>query len=205
MDRTMVVEGEGVYEARPDSARFECTLQGRYPEYAEAVEHSTGCVAPLREAVEAAGFPADSLLTVGVTVRPVYDSRREGDDYISEFAGYEYVHRLRIDVPCDNVTVGKLMTSLQPTGVQFSMSYRLKNNTEALSKARSLAVMDAQLKAEKLAEDAGVRLGDLVTITYSSGSAGPEYRTLSARANMPDMVPESIAFTDSVELTWEFY
>ena len=202
MERIITVEGQGTCESAPDAVCFECSMSGRDGDHAEAVRMSAECASPLREALVSAGFPADSLKTVSVSVRPVYENVREDDAYRTEFAGFEYDHRLRLEVPSDGQEVGRVMDAMLSTGVQFSMSYRLADPSVAEESARRGAVEDAKAKAMQLASAAGVRLGEIVSISYGSGGDAPPFRTMAMRANAPDMVPESITVTDSVTVSW---
>ena len=202
MDRIITVEGEGTYEAAPDSVRFECLLSGRRDTQKEAVEAAADSAVPLRKALMDAGFQADALKTVSVSARPYYENVRDGDAVNTVFAGFEYDHRLRFDADCDNATVGKVMDAMVSADVQFSMSYRLSDTSDAMRLARDDAVRDATLKAEQLAKAADVRLGKIMSITYGQSEGAPAFRTMSLRSGAPDMVPENITFSDRVTVCW---
>ena len=201
-DRLITVDGQGVCEVPPDSVRFECSLGGRCQDHAEAVRKSMDCAIPLREAVVRAGFPEDVLKTVSVSVRPYYENIRDGDEYHTEFAGFEYDHRLRIDADSDNGTVGRVMDAMVSADVQYNMTYRLRDSAAAEEEARRRAVKDARVKAEQLASAADVRLGKMMSIVYTSQGETAAYRTMAVRANAPDLIPENIRVSDSVTVSW---
>ena len=137
-----------------------------------------------------------------MSVRPYYENVREDDVYHTEFAGFEYDHRLRIDTDPDNGTVGRVMDAMVSADVQYTMTYRLKNSEAAEKEARCRAVKDARIKAEQLADAAGVRLGKMMGITYTSQGEAVPYHVMSARVNVPDVVPENIRVSDSVTVSW---
>lgn len=201
-DRLVTVEGVGVCDVPPDSVRFECSLDGRCQDHAEAVRRSSECAVPLRDAIVRAGFPADILKTVSVSVRPYYENVHEGDVYHTEFAGFEYDHRLRIDTDSDNGTIGRVMDAMVSADVQYNMTYRLRDSAAAEAEARCRAVKDARVKAEQLASAGGVRLGKMMRIVYASQEEAAPYRTMSIRANAPDIVPENIRVSDTVTVSW---
>ena len=159
---------------------------------------------PLSRALADAGFDGRDLKTVSVSVRPAYDNIQKDGVYRTVFAGFEYDHRLRMEMPSDNETVGRAMDAMLLESVQFSMSYHLRDSEAAERSAMSDAVRDAASKARQLAEDAGVSLGDIVSIQYGRSDESPRmFRAVATNAGGPDLVPESISFRDSVTVTWQ--
>ena len=73
--------------------------------------------------------------------------------------------------------LGKILDTAVRNGANniYGVDFDVQDKSEAQSTARELAVQSAQAQAQELAQDAGVELGDLISITSSSSSATPFY------------------------------
>ena len=188
MDRTIIVTGEGHSSVAPDAVVISGEFTGTYKEYADAVNASASALTSLRKAIGDAGFDMDDLRTTRLCVDPVYRS----ENGVQRFHGYQFVHGITITEDADRDGLGRLLR----------VSYTVRDPTEAQSAARAAAVKDAKHKAKELATAAGVRLGDLVSVSYRS-----ESRTGRPMARMAmmmvDAVPEDETFSDTVTMEWE--
>lgn len=200
MDRTIIVTGEGHLSVAPDAVVISGEFTGTYKEYADAVNASASALTSLRKAIGDAGFDMDDLRTTRLSVDPVYRS----ENGVQRFHGYQFVHGITITEDADRDGLGRLLEAMVSCdgAPEFRVSYTVRDPTEAQSAARAAAVKDAKHKAKELATAAGVRLGDLVSVSYRS-----ESRTGRPMARMAmmmvDAVPEDETFSDTVTMEWE--
>lgn len=66
--RTIRVTGKGNLQVKPDTIRLMITLNGAYPEYAEAINRSTAETEALSELLLEAGFKHSAMKTVSFDV-----------------------------------------------------------------------------------------------------------------------------------------
>lgn len=201
MDKTITVVGSGIAYARPDAAVIEGDIVGTVGDYESAVKAAAEALTSLRKAIGDAGFDMDDLKTTCFSVDTLYNMENNR----REFAGYSYRHGISIMTEADGDSLGKLLKAMTSCGdaPEFRVSYIVKDPTEPLAAARQAAVKDAKHRARELAEAAGVRIGDLVSIQYESvrGTVAPRGRMFAAM-NV-NAVPRDAEFHDSVTVCWQ--
>ncbi len=215
---TIRVTGRGMLKLRPDLTRLTLTLQGREPEYADALRRSAEDTRTLRGALEGLGFAADALKTLFFNVDAAYESYRdERGDYRNRLVGYEFRHTLKLDFPSDNERLGRTLYALAHSSVQaeVNISYTLSDPEAAKNALLERAVRDARAKAEVLSAAAQRRLGGLLSVDYSWGEVNvavqPMRKLAAAEACCDsaanrfdlDMEPDDVDLSDSVTLVRE--
>lgn len=215
MDRTMRITGTGQLAVQPDTIQLLLTLTGEHQVYSEALASSAGAVKDLKEALAKADFEPRDLKTSHLSVNSKYESIQDPPGhYIQRFVGFEYDHRLKLEIPRDNELLGKALTAFLQSGaaVEFQIVYTVKDPLEATSRLLENAVKDANLKAAKLADAAGVRLVKIIGITYPLEEIPLRQEVMrSARfadaigyaAVNPEIEPDEINLKESVVITWE--
>lgn len=186
LDRVIAVVGEGTASVTPDLAIVQAgvTTQGKTAR--EASEANNIAMSNVLAALRANGIAERDTQTSHFSIRPVHDSRREGDNRI---VGFQASNQLAVTVRA----LAKIATVLdqmiaaganQVSGIDFTVSQR----STLLDNARTQAVADARRRAELLARASGVRLGPAVVISEHSGSPVPLER-LAMRAAPAAAVP----------------
>lgn len=202
MDKTITVVGTGISHAEPDAAVVNGEITGTVGDYSEAVGASAEALTSLRKSIGDAGFDMDDLRTTSFSVDTVYRSGPSGEP---EFIGYRYMHGISITTEANGETLGRLLQAMIASegAPEFRVSYIVRDPSEPMKQARAAAVKDAKHRVRELATAAGVRLGDIVSISYSSqvGSPAPGARIMAAMA--VDAVPRDMEFRDSVTMQWE--
>lgn len=91
--------------------------------------------------------------------------------------------------------LGEIMGAVVEAGANsiFGIQFDVSDKTQALSEARRAAIDDAQLKAEELAQAAGVALGEIQTINEIGGIPNPVFEGQGGAGFDPEteQVPES--------------
>ncbi|MFT0898950.1 SIMPL domain-containing protein [Candidatus Methanoprimaticola sp. MG2] len=202
MERTVKVTGTGVSYAKPDQARIRGSIQGKRQVYADAVRAAADSVTALKKAIGDAGFDMDSLKTTRFSVHSEYRQEERDGVRVTVFDGFSFNHGISISTDAYDGSLGKLMEAMTSCddAPQFGVEYYVSDSSDAMESARVMAVKDARHKAKSLASAAGVRLGQLVSISY--GEQPSHGGVMLCRSMANDITPEDEEFTDSVTMEW---
>jgi len=213
--RIVRVTGRGRLTLRPDTTRITITLEGTYPEYGEALGRSAEDTETLKEMLSEFGLRRADVKTLRFQVHEEYESVEENGVYRQRFAGYKFVHAVKVEFPSDNERLGRILYALANGKLhpEFRISYTVADPEAAKNELLRCAVADARAKAETLASAAGVALGNIRRIDYSWGEPDLEVRPVNGlrMAKMSrdeaacdlDLEPDDIEVNDTVTVLWE--
>ena len=212
--KTIKVTGKGQISVKPDLTRITLTLEEKYPEYGDAVSHSSSDTEKLKEILSEEGFEKEDLKTLSFDIDTEYESVSENGIYRQKLIGYRYRHVLKVDFPSDTKRLGKILYTLAhaPVTPEIRISYTVRDREAAKNCLLGKAVEDAKQKAELLAKAAGVGLGEILNIHYSWTEPDFEVRPMSralmgvngamAKASGYDLnlEPDDLELSDTVTL-----
>lgn len=215
--RTIRVTGRGVLKVPPDTTRLTITLNGVYPDYAGALQHSAEDTERLKDTLETLGFPRKDLKTLSFNVDMSYESYQDKKgNYKKRFQGYEFSHVMKLEFGNDNALLGKTLSALANSDLkpEFRISYTVKDAEAVKNELLEKAVRDAKAKAEALTRAAGVSLGEIQSVDYSWGKLDIEFRPVSvplpsqapnerARGIAMNIQPDDVEVSDVVTVIWE--
>ena len=219
--RTIRVTGKGRLKVSPDTTRITISLEGIWPEYGEALRHSSQDTERLKDLLSVFGFARSDLKTLNFNVETEYESYEDRGTYKQRFIGYRFTHMMKVEFPSDNDRLGKVLYALAncPVKPEFRLSYTVSDPEAAKNDLLGKAVTDAKEKASVMTQAAGVTLKDIQSIDYSWGEIDFEYRPMNrmlmadeylARpmvAESPsydmDIEPDDIEVSDTVTVLWE--
>jgi len=189
VNRRITVVGEGTANLVPDLAVIQTgvTTQGKTAR--EASEANSTIMAKVLAALKDSGIVERDMQTVNLSIRPVYEQRRDGDNRITGFQASNQV-RVRVRPIARLASVLDQMIAAganEMSGIHFAVSER----TRLLDSARTDAVADAKRKAELFARAANVRLGRAVAIVEEGNPPVPMER-LAMRAAPGASVPVAV-------------
>ncbi len=215
--RQISVTGYGTASAEPDMANIAFGVDITAYSAVEAVEEASE---RMRGAIAAAGrFGVDEedISTTSYSIWTEY----EYDDYnyvytdvllyhVSDYANLE-LH--------DPDRVGQVIAAVVEGGANYisSVYFTLEDRSGLYREARSRAVADARERAEQLALETGVALGEPTMISeysydYYDPYYGYDYGYMSASMSMgeggggmaaPSIMPSSLTVQTSVTISWE--
>lgn len=177
---TISVQGQGKVQAMPDIASLSFGVQtGRQPTADAAMKILTQKMTKIIDAVKAAGVEEKDLNTQYLSLNPSYDWQdgRQVD------RGFEANQSLVVKVR-DLAKITEVLDAAVKAGANQagSVSFTIDDPELLQAQAREEAIADAKQKAEKLAADLGVSLGDLQGFWEDQGS----YPMYMERAVMMD-------------------
>ncbi|TCL10052.1 hypothetical protein BXY66_2120 [Shimia isoporae] len=202
-ERTITVVGEGIAAEMPDQAVITVGVSHRSASAQMAMENVGDVVGNMIEALTKDGIEARDIQTSNLGLHPVYNRNRDGDER-PLLLGFNASNSLTIKLR-DIKGVGEVLGTLVENGANDigGISFGLRDPQLAMSLARKEAIGDARAKAELYAEAAGVKLGQVVTISeVRQGSPRPEMMR-AAMADAVPIAPGEVSLTARVTMVFE--
>ena len=168
--KTIRVTGKGKIKVHPDMTRITMTLEGLWPQYGDALKHSSEDTETLKNLLEPFGFERKDLKTLNFSVDPEYEGYQEKNVYKQRLIGYRFRHMMKVEFDSDNERLGKVLYALannKAVTPEFRISYTVKDPEASKNLLLAAAVKDSKCKAKVLSEAAGVVLKELQSIDYS--------------------------------------
>jgi uncharacterized protein len=186
--RSISVSGQGEASAAPDMATINAGVQTLAPTVEQATRENQAAVAKVLQALETHGIAAKDMQTADYGIWPEqrYDARGNGEATIT---GYRVNNSVKVTVR-DIARVGEVLGAVTTAGANAvnGVSFGLADDSALEVRARALAMADARARAEDLAKLAGVELGEVLTLSTSTGSGYPR-PMVSMRMEAADAAP----------------
>ncbi|KAF0109351.1 MAG: hypothetical protein FD146_395 [Anaerolineaceae bacterium] len=203
--RTITVTGTGMVTLTPDIAYVSIGVHSQEESAAAALDDNSAKAAAVIAAVKGFGVEDRDIQTTNFSIypQPVYDAdyNQIGVTYAVDNTVYVTVRDLEI--------LGGLLDASVRAGANTigSISFDVADKSDALTQARLAAVAEARKQADELVSAAGVRLGDVQTISYYDYTPSPVYYdTRAMSANAAPSVPVeagSMQITTTVTIVYE--
>lgn len=216
MPRTITVKGTGKVITPVDFVEISMSIKHTDADYAKACELTDSVYLKLKNTISRNGFDESSLKTTSYSVHAEYSGCHNAEGkYIKEFVGFNCTHSLKLSFTFSNERLSKavhaLLTSLEAPeiDIRFTVENKEKLKDEILRSAASAA----RGNALSLCEASNVKLGNLISITYSDDEINV-YSATSSRfmANSSDgaiacasleVSPDDVVTKDTVTFVWE--
>lgn len=173
----IMVSGEGSSEVAPDMAVLQLTVMREAETARAALDANSVAMAQVLTAMQQQGVEKRDLQTSNFSIQPRYHHPRtqsSGERKPPQITGYVVRNSLSVRVR-DISRVGEILDQSVTLGVNEGGQIRFTNAdpAEVIKQARIAAVSDAREKASTLAGAAGVKLGDVMSISEQSFRPGP--------------------------------
>lgn len=195
--RQIAVSGTGKVTAQPDQATISIGVQMTAPTLGEATQQANSIMTKVLDAIKAQGIDAKEIQTSNYSVIPL-TSYKEGE--ASKVTGYQVSNIVNVTVKkIDNV--GKVLDAGMGAGANYlgGVSFGIADPSSYQNDARTAAVKDATQVAQTLATAAGVKLGNVVSIT--EGTANVPLPIFAGRASAADAASPGPVATGSMDLS----
>ena len=203
----ITVKGQGIVEEKPDLMVLSFAVEGFHKEYAESIRILNERVESLRKELAAFDIPREDLKTTSFAVHSRWSRDKE-----PVFVGFEASHHLRLTVPMEKQRVNDVFTAAVRSSADAELRVHFEaSDREGIQKrVLQAAVADAREKALVLAAAAERSLGKILGISHSWSeiSFSSMRYSMSACASVdsmvaPDLEPEDVTSSDTVEIVWE--
>jgi len=170
--RTIHVNGSGSVTGDPDIASLNLGVSVEKETVAEAREEAASSMTALIETLKANNIDEKDISTENFSIYPQYDWTEEG----RILKGYRVNNTVRAKVR-DLDTLSDVIDDATEAGGDYivlnSIQFMIEDTTDYQHQARTLAVKDAEAKAQTLASASGVTLGKPVTISENTYYESP--------------------------------
>ena len=202
--RTINVVGTGQVRGTPDVLDLTLGVNTQAKSAGEALSHNSDLSNKLNGVLRDAGVDEKDIQTSNLSIAPVYDDN--GENVIA------YGVNNTVDVKIrDLEKAGKIVdTAAGVAGDEIivnSLAFSFDDNSELVAQARTEAVKRAKAQAEQLAKAAGVKLGDILTISEGTTPEPPVVAATSPEAAAADagtpIEPGSQSLSVQVNMTFK--
>ena len=203
--RSMTVNGIGRVTLVPDIATINIGVRTEEDNVTDALNGNTSQANAIADVLQDLGVEEKDIQTSNFNVYP-------SDRYnpmTGEIEGQYFVVENTVNVTVRDLSnLGEVLTAVVEAGANniYGINFNVDNREEAVAEARRLAIEDAKAKAEIIAGDAGVELGDLISINVYEGSTPITYLDSKGGAYAAAEVPiaaGTLSITMECNLTYE--
>jgi uncharacterized protein len=185
---TITVNGHGSVMVRPDAASATIGVTITEGSLTAAQQTATDTMNAVLEALRGTGIADDDIQTASYYVQVLQQYDENGmPSGIDQFQVSNQVNVIIRDIDA----VGATLDAAVEAGANtiFGVNFIVTDPGDAAAEARALAVQDARTRAENLASAAGVRLGDIASISETFGPQPIAYGRGGAGADAQMAVP----------------
>jgi uncharacterized protein len=197
--REIRVRGTKVGFTEPDWVVIQMELVSEHKDYHAVIQDLNQRYQLLLDELMRLGFKQEEIKTSSIQVNTVYDYR----DNQKYFVGYRANQNLEIDFPLASNRLGEVMLGLSQSQAkpEYHLQFTLKDEEAFHHRILSQAVEEATQNALVIANQLGVRLGDILEVVYE-GNQAISYRSFVSSESQT-ITPKDIERRESVLVTWE--
>jgi len=203
--RSMTVNGIGRVTLVPDIATINIGVRTEADNVTDALDGNTTQANAIADVLQDLDVEEKDIQTSNFNVYP-------SDRYnpmTGEIEGQYFVVENTVNVTVRDLSnLGEVLTAVVEAGANniYGINFNVDDREEAVAEARRLAIEDAKAKAEIIAGDAGVELGDMISISVYEGSTPITYLDAKGGAYAAAEVPiaaGTLSITMECNLTYE--
>ncbi len=186
----ILVTGQGQVSVKPNIAVATIGVETVATDLNSATTQSNAKMTAVIDKLKSMGIADKDIQTVNYNVYPITQpSPKGGDNTPPAITGYRIVNQVRITIR-KLEDAGKMLDAAVSAGANniYGVSFSVDNMTPYQQQARAAAIKDAQDKAGQLANNAGVQLGSILSITEGSVTT-PLAAPMALRADSSGAVP----------------
>ncbi len=211
--KTIAVSSESVLKIAPNLADIVVAVITEKPSSAESVNENTIAVQGVISAVSNLGINDIRIETLGFNLSPLYNY---GENVPPSIYAYRTVSSLKVTTEKlekigDIIAVAVESGANEVSSINYDLSEKLKKETK--SRALSMAVKDADLKAEAIAEAMAADIVEIFSVNEKGTSfTNPVYYMEKERLDAaqaadlaaPEILPQEIEVRSEVEVVYIF-
>lgn len=206
--RSITVVGQGEAAGPPDRAHVNAGVQTLAPTVNESAQQNQAIVERVMKALRDEGVDEADIQTADYSIwqEQQHDPRGTGE---LKTVGFRVNNTVRVTIN-DIDRLGKVLAAVTNAGANaiHGISFSVKDSAALEARARAAAMADARSRAEALAELAGVKLGQVLSISMSSGGAYPMpmaggFKDMAMSASVPGISSGQLSVAVQVQLSYE--
>lgn len=168
--RTIDVAGVGKVNIEPDLAHVNIGVRSQSPEVTEAFTENSEIAENIIQTLMDMGIGQEDIQTRNFNI---YQQQEQRPGQEEPTVNYVVENTVFVTVR-DLDSLGEVLSVMVSEGANtiHGVTFDIENRESAIEEARQLAIEDAKVQAEAIAETAGVNLGEIYSINISQ-SGGP--------------------------------
>ena len=203
------VTGIGTVNIQPDIARVSIGVQTQSNDAGEALAENTSNANAIREVLVGKGVADGDIQTSNFSIYQTVDYYDYNPEERSENQKTFVVQNTVSVTIRDLSLLGEVLEAVVDQGANtiYGITFDIDDSEAAYTEARDLAIQDAQAQAEAIADAAGVRLGEISSISIYDSGAPATLEAAEMAAGIGGSVPIStgtLKIQVSVYITYEF-
>lgn len=181
------VTGYGSVDIVPDTVSISAGVQSNAPTAQEAMAMNSELMNGVFDALEQSGIDRRDISTSRINLNPQYDYERR-EEGRPRLTGYQASNQITVTTG-DLEKTGSLIDSMIRAGVNTinGVNFQVENSETAQDSARMKAIENAKIKAQMMAQAAGVELGRLLSMKEGSSPGPIAYDEIVVTANRSSM------------------
>ena len=164
--RTISVTGTGKITLVPDIATINVGVHTENEDVSVALAENNAKAQSVRDALVEFGVKAEDIQTTSFTIYPNQQYGPQG-----EMLGMKYTVDNSVYITVrDLAKMGEVLSTMVKQGANniYGITFDVADREKSLKEARLAAIADAKLQADELAAAAGVKVGQVMSISISS-------------------------------------
>lgn len=166
--KTLDVTGIGLIELKPDIARVNIGVRSESPDVAEALRMNNQSITAVIQSLKEQGLDEKDIQTRNFYIYQQQTPRPLNEE--GEKPSQTYVVENTVAITVRELdSLGEILTSVVAKGANTinGITFDIDDKDAAIAEARTKAIADAKAKAQAIAEAAGVKLGQIRSISIS--------------------------------------
>ena len=198
------VDGEGKVKAAPDMATIVLGVETRSTSAAEAAEENAILMNQTINALLDAGINESQMQTSRFSLTTMPQDEPRGADATQEPPTFLATNQVTVRLE-NTADVGWVLDAAVSAGSNSiqEVKFDLKDQTPQNDEAMTIAIKDAQRKAQVAASAAGLELGKILEITVGYGYVMEAIRSYSYAMDATPIQPGEMEVSASVNLVYE--
>jgi len=198
------VDGEGKVKAAPDMATIVLGVETRSTSAAEAAEENAILMNQTINALLEAGINESQMQTSRFSLTTMPQDEPRGADATQEPPTFLATNQVTVRLE-NTADVGRVLDAAVSAGSNSiqEVKFDLKDPTPQNDEAMTIAIKDAQRKAQVAASAAGLELGKILEITVGYGYVMEAIRSYSYAMDATPIQPGEMEVSASVNLVYE--
>ena len=212
--KQITVKGTGRATAKPDLITLSMTLTSEDLVYEKSISAANEALEKLRQTLVNEGFARDDMKTVNFSVNTIFENVKDRrEEYKQVFRGYRVSHDLSLEFAFDSKRLGRVLAAIAASSAvpDFRIGFSIKDKEALSAQILQNAVANARLKAEIIAAAATLKLGDIISIDYSTSDVhfrsptqfGLRAEKMSLMSAEIDIQPNDVNVSETVTIIWE--
>ena len=204
----ITVIGQGEAQGQPDQAHATVGVEISAATVEEATNQNATVIEQIMTALDEMGIAAADIQTSNYSLwaEQRYDER----DGSQDITGYHVSNQVNVTIRNIN-NVGDVLSAVTNAGANsiYGVSFTVADTAVLEAEAREAAIADARVRAQSLADLAGVELGDIQVITEIIGPSYPMPIVGRGGADMavgeasaPGISPGQLNFSTQIQVTF---